>query len=438
MYRPPLALLWIGLCVGVVQLFFFFDWDQGVVRAGLLAVLLGLTLGARRFTTPALNSRPRWLDRLAWLVVAVHVVIHVGFGISSLYRTVTKGRETEMGAINYRALHVLAAGRSPWADGSLLDKGVFQAWVTAPGADQCLQPSGDEAVARFNRWWDSVDVHALEAAVPAALPGADCGWFERERHHQGYKYGPLMLVSYAPFVALCGRAGIQVSHLAWIALLCLLLWNASRRLGATGTFEASVPLWLLLVPNLVRFDMLQHTDCDLAPTLLTVLTFVLLERSRPAWAAVSLAASVGAKLLPGALLVPLLLASPKRAVPVFVAALLLCFGAPLLFDPQGLWHNMVEFNLTREPDSTALAWFLPAAVRPLLLGALVLFGLFATLQLARGGHSTSARLDYLVGVTLVFLLTAKVFHNNYVAWVLPWLGLWLAHRLVQLRRAAPP
>ena len=50
----------------------------------------------------------------------------------------------------------------------------------------------------------------------------------------------------------------------------------------------------------------------------------------------------------------------------------------------------------------------------------------------------SARLDYLVGVTLVFLLTAKVFHNNYVAWVLPWLGLWLAHRLVQLRRAAPP
>jgi hypothetical protein len=30
----------------------------------------------------------------------------------------------------------------------------------------------------------------------------------------------------------------------------------------------------------------------------------------------------------------------------------------------------------------------------------------------------------------MFLLTAKVFHNNYVVWLLPWLGLWLANRLI--------
>jgi len=149
----------------------------------------------------------------------------------------------------------------------------------------------------------------------------------------------------------------------------------------------------------------------------------------------ALGLSVSAKLLPGMLLVPLLIGRPWRAsaaTGVTVVGLHLPFA---LWDARGLWMNLVAFNLERPTDSTALSHFLPPSLRPLLLGAFALFALLGALRGVRRRWPLEDALGYAVSVLLVLFMTAKVFHNNYTLWLLPFLGVWMAE---WLRGAQPP
>jgi hypothetical protein len=431
---------WLLVLTALVQAFFFFDWGQGPVRAGLL-VFLGLsTLGAAKLGLgrhPALAARAPWVDRLAWAALALHAGIALFITIESLGLLASEGREGEMGGINYRALRLVAQRVSPYASRALLDEVRYRALVTDGAAAGCLEPSGEAALARFDEYWRSVDPAQMAAAWPRVVgPTEPCRALARDSRFLGLKYGPVLLATYAPFVVLLGKAGIRVSHLAWLVALCLLLASLARRAGAEGGLEVGAAVWLLLVPNLVRFDTLRHTDCDLAPVLLGVLAFALLEEARPGWAGLAVGLSVGAKLLPGLLLLPLLLPSGRRSLPAFLAGLGLALAAPLALDREGFVANVLEFGLTRAPDSTALAAFLPPPWRSALSLAAALAMALTAVTLLRAGGTSRARLDYLVGAHLALFLGAPVLHNNYLLWLLPWLGLWLSRQLVDARAAA--
>lgn len=413
----------------LVPCFLLFDWDHGLVRGGLLLGLLALVAVAWRLG-PALAwpASPRF-ERAVWALVAVLGAVHLGVAISSAWRAGVLGKETEMGAINYRALKVVLAGQSPWAPTSLLDRGAFHALVTSPDGVRCLEPSGEDAVARFESWWQSADVALMDAAVPRVREGvSDCAGPARELRFLSYKYGPVTLASYAPFVAVLGRAGVQVSHLAWLALLCVVLARQVRRWALTARVVQWVPVLTLLLSGVVAVDFLQHTDCDLIAVLLAVLAWSALESERPGLGALALAASISAKLLPGALLVPvavLTLWRTPRALVLFGAGVLALLGVAWWSSPQGAVDSLWTFNVARPGDSTAFSSVLPAAVASWLpLAGALTVGAGAVMA-HRVGTREARLLAALVGI-LVFLLTAKVFHNNYVAWFLPFLGWWLA------------
>lgn len=416
--------------VAVVPFFLVFDWGHGLVRGLLLGALLaGVAVFARWGERLAWPPELRF-ERAVWGLLAVLAAVHVGLTISSAWRA-AHGKETEMGAINFRALRVVMAGRSPWAAQSLLDRGVYHALVTSPDGVRCLEPSGDEAIARFERWWRSADVTVMDEAVPHPRPGAEgCEEPRQALRFLAYKYGPVTLVSYAPFVALAGRAGVQLSHLTWLVLLCAVSFFQARAWGLAPRVVQWAPALVLLLSGVVAVDFLQHSDADLIAVLLAALAWAQLERDRPVGAALALAASIAAKLLPGALLVPVALVALRRApraVMTFVGALLGLFGAAWASSPRGLLDSLWEFNRSRPADSTAFVTVLPAALvswLPLVALATVLVGA----AVAWRRETREARLLAAVVSVLVFLLTAKVFHNNYVAWFLPFLGWWLALR----------
>jgi hypothetical protein len=88
--------------------------------------------------------------------------------------------------------------------------------------------------------------------------------------------------------------------------------------------------------------------------------------------------------------------------------------------------NLLLFNLHRHGDTTGLAYFLPAWLRPLVPAAsLLLIGLVLYAYYAGPRHSASLVAAAALLAT-VFLATGKIDHRNYFLWWTPLLGASLA------------
>jgi hypothetical protein len=92
-------------------------------------------------------------------------------------------------------------------------------------------------------------------------------------------------------------------------------------------------------------------------------------------------------------------------------------------------RNLVLFNFVRGGDSTAFSYYLPEPARNALLALYAAILLILVVQAHRGGWPSSGRLAYLVVAHLGLFLTAKIFHNNYLVWLLPLYGIWLSDSL---------
>jgi len=145
---------------------------------------------------------------------------------------------------------------------------------------------------------------------------------------------------------------------------------------------------------------------------------------------VSLGLSAAAKLFPALLYFPLLLGVPKRAWWWTLGAMALAFGPFLAWDASGLWHNLFLFNFTRYGDSTALSYYLPGPAQKAVIALCATALLVAIVQNHRLGWSSAGQLAYLLIAHLGLFLSAKIFHNNYLVWLLPLYGLWLSDSLL--------
>jgi uncharacterized membrane protein len=242
----------------------------------------------------------------------------------------------------------------------------------------------------------------------------------------GLKYGPVLIASYFPFVAVFGERGIYVSHLVIMTALILAVWTWATRRVRLSALHATLPLLFIVVPTVLRYDVLHDSDCDLAPTALAVGAWMLLDDKRERTGGAVVALSIAAKMFPGLLVAPMLLGAGRRAWSYFAVTLAIVFGPFAIWDPRGFARNLVVFNLVRETDSTALAHYLPLGATSLLfpLFAVIWAGLIVWAHHRKWARPAS--LFCVIGSHLAFFATAKVFHNNYIVWLLPFLGLWVA------------
>jgi hypothetical protein len=408
----------VGAAVVVLQAFIAYDWEQGVIRAALLLALGSLlavaaALGRRR----ARFETPRALAVGLGLAVAFAGFLHVRQTVFTIRGDV----RSEMGEIHVRALPLLLKGVNPWAWGTVLDSGTYLGLSGFEVAHRCLGWSGAEAKDRLDGFWGSLELDQMRALFPATLDAPECAEARELLAMSGYKYGPVMLAAYAPFVLAFGRPGIYLCHLAALLAIVAALWRLLGR-GWRPTMAVGWALAVLLGQSVILRNTLIDSDCDLIPTALGCWGLVFAMRDRPLTAGVLLGLSVGAKLFPGMLLLPLLLNRHwLRGGLGFGLAVLVGVGPAAVLDGRGLFTNVVGFNLWRGADSTSLAYFVPERFRAWLLAVA---GLVAVM-LWVGAWRQRSRARLLVATTgtlLVFLASAKVFHNNYLVWLIPIYG----------------
>jgi hypothetical protein len=360
------------------------DWDRGVQRALMLGGLLALLAAFRER-----ESRP--LPGL-WSALAAALGLLCAWRLVQAGAVVLDARmpTVDIGQTTIQAVELWARGLSP-----------YQLFIDRLGA-------------REN-------------------PGGTGFHF-----YGGFKYGPMMIWAYAPGVLGAGVAGYYATTAVAFGLMAAAagLWAADRD-GSGGSPAAGLGAALLvLVPGFVHQELFQAGVNDAVPVALGVLAFAARSRSRPLLSAVLIGASVGAKLLPGLLLaVPLLLAPPAadaragrgerwQALAVAAGVAVACYLPSLLTSPRELIAGLVLFQLSRRPDSTSLAFFLPPDARLVLSGVTALaIGFLLWRHLRSPRPATPATTAALVSRTLVLLfLGSGIVHRNYLLWVLPFLA----------------
>ena len=428
-----LFVAWVGALFWFAQQFVTYDFGAGRRRFILVAALGVAALG--------IPSALGWTSRISpprvigWVSAALFVLF-LSIGIHTTTESISLNRQAEMGQINYRAIELLRQGANPYGTDTYLDFYRYGDVLHRGDTAGCITQTPEVAQREFDRFWRTIDVADMRR-LPTVSGSTDCAETRRQFQMMGLKYGPALIASYLPFVSAFGERGIYVSHVAFLVALLLALWLWSRRRLMLTRFLATIPLLFVVVPTLLRYDVLHDSDCDLAPTALAVWAWMLFDDKRERVGAVVVALSVAAKLFPGLLVAPLLLGMKRRAWGYFAVTLVVVMGPFFLWDPQGFVRNLLLFNLVRETDSTALAHYLPGWARSILspLFVFVWAGLVAWAHSQR--WSRRASLVCVIGAHLALFATAKVFHNNYIVWLLPFLGLWVALQL-QGRSTTPP
>ena len=403
------------------------DWEWGRQRCALLAILALLVLAARPLGGPlTLSFRP--LVAALWMAALVALGLDARTGIQTLRHTAaTSEIHLDQGQNTLRAARLLLRGEDPYARGQLLD---LEAYFTrtAQRARVGISPraSPDQLRQLADVWWGTLDPRAREVLLPPPRGAAAAN----EHALYGYKYGPLLPIVTAPFQVLIGPAAVPL-----LQLLVWLAWMVSLGLvlRAAGVCAGGVALALLAIslePN-VPYNALYLSASD-AWVLLAmsgaVLAFL---RGRPIALGLCAAGAVACKAMPALLLLPLLLvplrrprddAEPSRAALFwFLGGLLALIGPFALWDPRGLWADLVRWPSAMRPDNTHWSFYASAPLvrvaRASMVGAVALCALLL-LRFRRTDAATWLR--YLAVASAAAVLSGVAFHNNYAPWFTAW------------------
>jgi hypothetical protein len=349
------------------------DWNHGIARS--VTVVLGTALFALAVRRPLDRdaSRRGW----QWLILGA-ALLQLAVRAAMLLSAPANPEPTPIGKTTLVALKVLASGGSLYA--STIDP---QPWLPTRGL-------------------------GLE-------------------FFSGYKYGPLVLRYFQPFIVACeGPKGLYVGNAVLLAVLAILCFVLVRRLDRSTLTAVCAAATLLLPPYLYRELFVQGIN-DPLPLTLALAALVAIRAEAPAVSGLLLGLSMVCKSLPGLFIVPLLLGHPRRGRILVGIALGLSWFLPYLWaTPRELVANLVIFNLKRPPDCTSLLFFLPDGLR-VPVGALGPIGILAVVWRYHQGERTVPRI---LGATALmitlFLATGKVIHQNYCVWLAPFAGIALA------------
>ena len=439
---PAVALVaWFAMGAWLLELFVAYDWNHGLMRGTLLIAVAALA-GIPALAVALAPDLP-WLAYIPQRSLGVFAVICVALGFGYHLREGTQTLKMsfeqqrvwlDQGENTIRAIRLMLHGVNPYGNRTMLDPIYYDTALGELAAKpSCAAAPVDTAALKelSDQYWLDPVAHIAEMKrlFPQISDRPECGHIRRDFESLGYKYGPLLLAIYFPFVATLGEPGIYVANLVLFAALSVLVWFIALRMAGGDLFLASLPFIILYGPEHIRWTTLCLSAIDLAPTLLAVLAFWSLFRSpRTDWMGNAiLGLSIGAKVAPGIFFLPLLACSRPRDWSWLVIVLATLTAPFLVWDATGYFYNCVLFIFDRAPDSTSPVYALgPAAA--FATRAVVLVGLAG---LAVYGHVRR----WPAGMALAFVTLAHLgamglsaaFHNNYLVWVVPLVGLWMLH-----------
>ena len=418
------ALLAAGWLVAVGILFqLFHHWEGLPLRKTALLCVIGVLCLALYWWTWA-GRRLARVPALATWIVAATAVLALGNSLVRGIRTFETSRKVgdvfhDQGQLVHRALRLLAHAVNPYGSRTMLDPLAYSEQVhVLSRMPECGDVDPDAALRAFMAYWARpLDSDRMRSLPPAIADSPACRGIRLKFQSLGYHYGPALLLAYAPLVALLGPAGIYAAHLValliWLTLLGV--WLRKDLVNVAWLPALSAITVFLLGPSHVNYIFLQLAASDLVPTILASAGLMLWLRGRDLPAAVLLAVSVGAKLFPGVLFAPLL-ARNTRAVLLFVMCAAALYFPFAVWEPAGLYHNLL-YPLTNR-DATSLLSAVPDAVGTLLrAGAAVSFGAWI-LRLTIHGWPQREALLFLVCIHLAALGLGGMSHNNYLIWVM--------------------
>jgi hypothetical protein len=431
-------------CLGL-EFFKVYDWDHGVIRTlwiGAFAVGAALVASlAPRFVRLRLPEN-RWVR----VLLLVAVVFALGFNVYSGIQSVRRTAETDellldQGQITVRSLEFLREGRNPYSREAMLDVYVIgHFWRNLLNDDGGRCYDGELTRQTVDRllgvYWQSLDRDLAAQLRPEISTDPECEQHRRVSTTLGCKYGPGLLACFAPFYFTFGKPGIYVFHLVLLGAVLGLMYLLTRRSEAP-TWSFALVVVIAMLPFPVRHNTLYYSTNDLLPTALALSFFWLLESGRHRSAMAVLGCCMTTKLMPGALYELLALEVPRRHWPYAFVAPLLLYSTFLLWDLRGFVDNVfLWYFFILRSDSTAWAHYLdPGAQNMLkLAGGLTILGTLIHTQ--RQGRTPLNRAVYLCIAHGAMLVSGPYFHNNYLVWFAPVLGLTLARGLV--REQGPP
>ncbi|HXP75577.1 MAG TPA: glycosyltransferase 87 family protein [Stellaceae bacterium] len=361
--------IWVGILIVEV-----FNWGGGGTKAIALLLLLAGTCALTVAAQPGASADSGIGSRPLLVACSLLLAVHLGF----LATQIAHPRLLDVATTTLAAGRALLVGGNPYA---------------LPLDGEALRVTGDPAF-------------------------------------QGYKYLPMMAVTYLPLGAWLGPRGVLVTNLALqlatIGLIYRLGWrDGSRNAGLVAVlFYLSLPIALRQVFGKGATDL-----AAVVPLLAALLT---MER-RPALSGFFVGLSISAKLLPGVLLLPCALPPAGRRCPYLIGVMVGLVPA-LVFvamSPVDLYDNIVLFNTVRMPDSTS--WLADApAVAPSLARAVFVASLAAAcLFVWRKAPSLPSRCGLLAGLTILAILSGPAAHHNYHLWWLPLVSVLVGLMMVQ-------
>lgn len=248
----------------------------------------------------------------------------------------------------------------------------------------------------------------------------------------GYKYLPLMILFYLPFVVPFGSMAVLWANALLVAGLCAAVWALSR--GNTdaaghGDNRLVAIAVLLATPELSETSLAMGYN-DVPGTLLVLAAFIVRGRSA-LLAGLLVGCSLSFKLMPG-LVAATILFPPDRWKPYVTGMVfgLLPTALFLTWDAEALVRNVLVFNLVRSPDPTSWRLLVPSWIgRAASLGALSVWlagSVWLALRSWRGkavavlDHEVpDARLILFVIASLLLIMTGLTAHDDYMIWWMP-------------------
>jgi hypothetical protein len=442
---PAIAFFaWFIAGAGLLELFFAYDWDQGLARGMLLIAVAAL--GGIPALAIALAPRQPWLGyaplRGLGVLAAICVVLGFGYHLREGTRTLKMSFEQkqvwlDQGENTIRAIRLLLHGVNPYGKRTMLDPVYYRIALAELSAKPfcAATPTSTTALQDLsNRYWQDpvAQLAEMNQLFPQITDRPECQGIRRDFDSMGYKYGPLLLAVYFPFVVTLGEAGIYAAHLVLFAALSFLFGFIAFQMARGDLFLASLPFIILYGPGHIRWNTLYLSAVDLAPTFLALLALWLISRSPQANRAGNaiLGLSIGTKMAPGIFFLPLLSRFRSRDWTSLMIVLVVVAAPFLVWDATGYLENWLVFIFARVPDSTSPMYFL-GPIGAFVAKTVVLIGLAA---LSVYGHVRRWPAELaLAFVTLAHLGAmglSAAFHNNYLVWVAPLLGLWMLHTTV--------
>lgn len=244
----------------------------------------------------------------------------------------------------------------------------------------------------------------------------------------GYKYLPLLIAIYLPFVTFFGPFATLFVNAVLLAGVCIALSALIRNQAGTAVRmdDRMIAIAVLLATPAIAETALAMGYNDLVGTLL-VLAAVAMRGRSALGAGLLVGCSLSCKLMPG-LVAATILFPPDRwkAYGIGLAVGMLPILAFLMWDAGAFVRNVLLFNLVRSPDSTSFRLYVPPLVGRIASLAALGFWLASSAWLAiRSRHAGSdhalidTRIQVFVIATLLLIMTGSTAHDDYMIWWAP-------------------